>query len=117
VARPTRPARSAYLGAPGKALVEIPDEVHAADPVTYINPSTAPFLLLHGTGDVLIAPSQTQRVHKALLAAGVDSTRYLLRGAGHGDMAVSDPVSGLPWSSTTTMAIITDFLHRQLDRR
>jgi len=81
-----------------------------------VNAATPPFLLLHGTGDVLIAPSQTQRVHKALLAAGVESTRYLLQGAGHGDMAVSDPESGLPWSSTTTVGIITDFLHRHLDR-
>lgn len=57
-----------------------------------------------------------QRVHKALLAAGVENTRYLLQGAGHDDMAVSDPESGLPWSSTTTVGIITDFLHRHLDR-
>lgn len=107
---------SAYLGAPGKALADIPDEARAADPVTYVNAATPPFLLLHGTGDVLIAPSQTQRVHEALLAAGVESTRYLLQGAGHGDMAVSDPGSGLPWSSTTTVGIITGFLHRHLDR-
>jgi hypothetical protein len=26
------------------------------------------------------------------------------------------PESGLPWSSTTTVGIITDFLHRHLDR-
>jgi dipeptidyl aminopeptidase/acylaminoacyl peptidase len=71
---------------------------------------------LHGTGDVLISPSQTQRLHKALLATGTDSTRHLLRGANHGDTAIGDPADGLPWSSTTTMGIITDFLHRHLDR-
>lgn len=107
---------SAYLGAPGRTLPEIPDEVRAADPVSYVRAAEPPFLLLHGTGDVLISPSQTQRLHQALLAAGTDSTRYLLRGANHGDMAIGDPESGLPWSSTTTMGIITGFLHRHLDR-
>jgi len=100
----------------GRTLPEIPAEVHAADPVTYVNAATPPFLLLHGTGDVLISPSQTQRLHRALLAAGADSTRYLLRGANHGDMAIGDPEGGLPWSSTTTMGIITGYLHRHLDR-
>ena len=107
---------SAYLGAPGRTLPEIPAAVRAADPVTYVNATTPPFLLLHGTGDVLISPSQTQRLHQALLAAGVDSTRYLLRGANHGDVAIGDPEGALPWSSTTTMGIVTDFLHRHLDR-
>jgi dipeptidyl aminopeptidase/acylaminoacyl peptidase len=100
----------------GRTLPEIPAEVHAADPVTYVNAATPPFLLLHGTRDVLISPSQTQRLHRALLAAGADSTRYLLRGANHGDMAIGDPEGGLPWSSTTTMGIITGYLHRHLDR-
>ncbi|MFF5291082.1 alpha/beta hydrolase [Paractinoplanes globisporus] len=90
-----------------------------ADPVTYLhaNATEPSFLLLHGTADVLIAPSQTQRLHQALLAAGADSTRYLLRGANHGDLAIGDPEGALPWSSTTTMGIITEFLHSHLDRR
>ncbi|GAB3155231.1 hypothetical protein GCM10027258_59940 [Amycolatopsis stemonae] len=108
---------SAYLGAPGAALPEIPEEVTAADPATYASAATPPFLLLHGSKDMLISPSQTQHLHQALLAAGADSTRYLLEGANHGDIAfLGHPDSGLPWSSTTTMGIITAFLHRHLDR-
>ncbi len=107
---------SAYLGAPGRMLPEITDIVRAADPATHVGAGTPPFLLLHGTKDFLISPSQTQHLHRALLAAGADSTRYLLDGANHGDIAfLGHPDSGLPWSSTTTMGIITAFLHRHLD--
>lgn len=107
---------SAYLGAPGRKLSEITDIVRAADPATHADAGTPPFLLLHGTKDILISPSQTQHLHRALLAAGADSTRYLLDGASHGDIAfLGHPDSGLPWSSTTTMGIITAFLHRHLD--
>ena len=73
-------------------------------------------LLLHGSQDILISPSQTQHLHKALLRVGADSTRYLLEGASHGDIVfLGHTDSGLPWSSTTTMGIITAFLHRHLD--
>ncbi len=109
---------SAYLGAPGRPLPEIPAEVRAADPATYASTTAPPFLLLHGSQDILISPSQTQHLHKALLRAGADSTRYVLAGASHGDIAfLGYPGSGLPWSSTATMGIITAFLHRHLDRR
>ena len=108
---------SAYLGAPGRTLPEIPDEARAADPASYASAAAPPFLLMHGSQDVLVSPSQTQHLHQALLAVGADSTRYLLEGANHGDIAfLGMPESGLPWSSTTTMGVITDFLHRHLDR-
>ncbi len=42
-------------------------------------PGDAAVLLLHGSRDVLISPSQTQHLHKALLRVGADSTRHLDR--------------------------------------
>ncbi|MGW3292135.1 alpha/beta hydrolase fold domain-containing protein [Streptomyces sp. NPDC001002] len=108
---------SAYLGKPGALFSDIPDAVRAADPAAYATASAPPFLLLHGSADVMVSPSQTQHVHQALLAAGADSTRYVLNGANHGDVAFLGLVgSGLPWSSATTMGIVTEFLHRHLDR-
>lgn len=107
---------SAYVGAPGQALKDIPAQVRAADPATYATKAAPPFLLLHGSRDTLISPGQTQHLHQALLAAGADSTRYVLDGADHGDLSfLGRSDSGLPWSSRTTMDVITDFLHRHLD--
>jgi acetyl esterase/lipase len=108
---------SAYLGAPGRLLSEIPEAVQAADPASYASVTAPPFLLLHGTDDMLVSPSQTQHLHQALLAAGADSTRYLLAGANHGDLTfLGFPSAGRPWLSTTALGIATDFLHRHLDR-
>jgi acetyl esterase/lipase len=94
----------AYVGA---------DVTTKANPLSYIKAGDPPFLIFHGTADRLISPSQTLILHDALRAAGVQSTRYLLEGAGHGDLSfMGDFKSGLPWSSRQTMDIIVDFLRR-----
>lgn len=106
---------SAFLGRPGHLLKDIPDAVRAADPVTYATAGAPPFLLLHGSADFLISPSQTQRLHRALRAAGADSTRYVLNGANHGDISfLGDPESGRPWTTTTTLDLITGFFRERL---
>jgi acetyl esterase/lipase len=106
---------SAYVGKPGALFSEIPEAVGAADPATYATASAPPFLLLHGGNDMLVSSSQTQHVHQALLAAGADSTRYVLAGANHGDLGfLGHSDAGLVWSSATAMNIITEFLHRHL---
>jgi acetyl esterase/lipase len=86
-----------------------------ANPLTYVSATAPPFLILHGNKDRLISPSQTLMLHNALLAAGARSTRYVLDGADHGDLAfMGDEQSGLPWSAKQTMDIIVDFLKRTL---
>jgi acetyl esterase/lipase len=83
----------------------------AANPLTYIKATAPPFLIFHGSQDRLVSPSQTLLLHNALAAAGVRSTRYVLEGAGHGDLAfMGDIEAGLPWSTRQTMGIIIDFL-------
>jgi acetyl esterase/lipase len=83
----------------------------AANPLTYIKATAPPFLIFHGSQDRLISPSQTLLLHNALVAAGVHSTRYVLEGAGHGDLAfMGDLEAGLPWSTRQTMGVIVDFL-------
>lgn len=83
----------------------------AANPLTYIKATAPPFLIFHGSQDRLVSPSQTLLLHNALAAAGVRSTRYVLEGAGHGDLAfMGDFEAGLPWSTRQTMGIIVDFL-------
>jgi acetyl esterase/lipase len=87
----------------------------ASSPIHYVKPMDVNFLLMHGSKDGLISPSQTILFHDALLAASVDCRRYVLDGANHGDLsAFGIPDSGLPWSSTDTMDIIVDFLTQHL---
>ena len=105
-----------YVHGPGGGPLDDEHEtVRRANPITYVGPATPPFLLLHGTADVVVSPSQTLLLHNALRAAGRDSTRYVLDGANHGDAPfLNDPGVGLPWSTTTVMDIIVDFLRAQL---
>ncbi|HZX01452.1 alpha/beta hydrolase [Kribbella sp.] len=100
----------AYVLGPGRAFADHPDEVRQADPVSRVTPGTPPFLLLHGDDDRIIAPSQTARLHQALRAAGVSTTRYVVKGAGHGELS-DNPA---PWTGTQLMNLITDFLHTTL---
>ena len=87
--------------------------LRAADPATHANAKTPPFLLFHGTDDRLISPVQTEHLHHALRAAGADSTRYLVIGAGHGDIAVKGGEEKF-WTTEPMMRLIVEFLDRTL---
>lgn len=104
-ASPTNPV-SLYMGA---------DAATAANPLTYVGGSKSPFLFFHGTEDRLVSPTQTLILHNALSAAGSRTTRYVLEGAGHGDLSfMGDFESGLPWSAKETMDVIVDFLRASI---
>ena len=100
---------------PSSHLLDARVATTAANPLTYINSGDPPFLIFHGSQDKLISPSQTLILHNALIAAGGHSTRYVLEGAGHGDLSfLGDSKSGLPWSTNQTMGIIVGFLKRSI---
>jgi acetyl esterase/lipase len=105
-----------YIGMnPETQLLDTRIAKTAANPLAYINASVPPFLIFHGSQDRLISPSQTLMLHNALMAAGGHSTRYILEGAGHGDLAfLGDAKAGLPWSTNQTMGILVDFLTRSI---
>jgi EmrB/QacA subfamily drug resistance transporter len=106
---------AAFLGEPGRDLRDVPDAVAAADPATYVDATAPPFLLFHGSDDRLVSPSQSLLLHSALRAAGAESTRYVLRGANHGDLAfLGDPDAGRVWSTTTVLDLVTGFLRERL---
>ncbi|MFD4507676.1 prolyl oligopeptidase family serine peptidase [Streptomyces sp. NPDC058457] len=104
-----------------KSVAQYTSQVAAADPATHITSSTPPFLLMHGSADPLVSPSQTLNLFTALKDKGVDAQRVVLTGAGHGDLSVA-ALSGAssststagsdakPWSTKETMSHITDFL-------
>jgi acetyl esterase/lipase len=85
----------------------------AANPLKYVRSDGPPFLIFHGNQDRMVSPSQTLILHEALLAAGVRSARYVVDGAGHGDLTfIGDAQSGLLWSTNKVMNLIVDFLNR-----
>ncbi|MFI9389068.1 prolyl oligopeptidase family serine peptidase [Kutzneria sp. NPDC052558] len=92
------------------------DPIPDASPLNHITPSSPPFQLWHGLADGIISPSQTLRLHTALRSAGVDSTRYVLPGAGHGDVAIllGDPEGALPWYTEEVIGLTTDFFRTHL---
>ena len=115
--RPGTPMAAFVFGSgTALSLADDPAAVAGADPTTYVDAATPPFLIFHGSGDNIISPSQTLLLHTALLEHGVESTRYVLTGAGHGDLAVmlGDPDAALPWSTREFLGYITEFLGRHL---
>ena len=61
-----------------------PDAARSASPLTYVSAAAPPFLIAHGTADVLVRSTQSELLHRALLDAGAVSTLVLLEGYRHG---------------------------------
>lgn len=55
-----------------------------ANPITYVDSSDPPFLILHGDKDPLVSYCQSEMLFKALQKAGVPSQFVLVPGAQHG---------------------------------
>jgi acetyl esterase/lipase len=106
-----------YIGkASGANTLDSGIATAAANPLKYIQANAPPFLIFHGNRDRLVSPSQTLILHDALRAAGVRSNRYVLDGAGHGDLTfMGDTQSGLVWSTNKVMNLVVDFLNRLND--
>lgn len=91
----------------GLTSLDKPEVVAKSNPVTYVDPTDPPFLLIHGMADNLVSPSQTLLVHNALQKAGVPSTRYVITGAGHG---------GPQFAAPEVLQIMIGFLNDHLKR-
>ncbi|WP_052671176.1 alpha/beta hydrolase [Draconibacterium sediminis] len=89
----------------GLTILDKPEVVAKSNPVNYVDKNDPPFLLIHGTVDALVSPSQSVLLHNALRKAGVESTRYAIVGANHGGGHFSDP---------KVIQIMVDFLDKAL---
>lgn len=80
-----------------------------ASPINYIdkNESIPPFLIMHGDADTMVSPEQTRILHEALINAGADSTRYIVKDADH---------AGIRWVQPKIVEIIIEFLDRVLKK-
>lgn len=106
-----------YVNGPGsgQSLADNPEGVRAANPITYVSRNDPPFLHFHGTEDRTISPSQTLLIHNALRDARAHSIRYVVQGAGHGELErVGNPPAALPWTTQKAMAVMVDFLRSRL---
>jgi acetyl esterase/lipase len=90
---------------PGGDINANHDKTEAANPLRYVSRKAPPFLFMHGDRDTLVSPQQTEILHRALAADGVDTTRYVVKGAAHG---------GDAWLQPAVMQVIIDFFDRHL---
>ena len=91
----------------GGIVMDQPDKAKAVSALHQVSKDDVPFLILHGTADPGVPVDQSERLHAALKAAGVESTLKLLTGAGHG---------GKEFDSPESRALIQGFLDRHLKR-
>jgi acetyl esterase/lipase len=61
-----------------------PALLRASNPIAHVTGDAPPFLILHGAADMLVPPGQSELLHEALVAAGAESTFYLIAGLDHG---------------------------------
>ena len=57
----------------------------AASAVDYVTPDCPPVLILHGSDDTVVDPTQSVMFYEALQRCGVRSDFLMLEGAAHGD--------------------------------
>lgn len=116
---PLLAATAKYVNGPTSttSLAEDPAAVARANPITYVRATDPPFAIFHGSQDTTISPSQTLLLHNALVAAGVDSTRYVIDGAAHGDVAFTgNPQNSLQWTTREVAGRLVSFLEQHLKR-
>ncbi|MEM7364052.1 MAG: alpha/beta hydrolase [Pseudomonadota bacterium] len=92
----------------GGAIQHYPDIVAAANPITYVDGSEPPFLVVHGDQDPLVPLHQSQLLVDALARVNARHRFIVVEGGGHG--------SGSLFNSNEMAADILDFLNRHLKR-
>ncbi|MBB1078724.1 alpha/beta hydrolase [Limosilactobacillus sp. STM2_1] len=83
-----------------------PDLDSAANPLTYVNANTVPFLILHGTKDVVVPIKDSERLYEKLVENNVPAELYEINGASHMDVAFMQP---------EVFKIVLTFLKQYLD--
>ena len=94
-----------YKGNKGESLLDTPETATAACPLTYIGKDTPPFLIMHGTADTTISPSQSKHLWEALEQQGIYAEHYSIEGADHQFKYFFQPKA---------FSIILSFLHKVL---
>jgi len=69
----------------GGAIQSNKTKCELANPITYVDPTDPPFLIIHGDVDNLVPYCQSETLNNALQSAGVQSEFVLAPGGGHMD--------------------------------
>ena len=86
-------SRSALIGGPEAGKAQLAAD---ASPITHIDKSDPPFLIIHGTKDPVVNFQQSVELEKGLRAAGVPVIFVPVQDGGHGDFgAAIGKVDGL----------------------
>ena len=96
---------SPVFGGKDGGILSDPKAAELANPIHYINSSSAPMLLMHGSADKVVSPSQTDLLFQALKKNGIASERYVVQNAEHG---------GEYWVQDKVMDIIISFFDKYL---
>ncbi len=67
------------------------EKISRVNPITYIDESDPPFLIVHGTSDGTVPANQSEALHAALKKAKVSTKLHLIDGAGHGGPEFAAP--------------------------
>ena len=62
----------------------ISDDVRRASPLNYVTEAVPPVLLMHGTNDRVVDPTESTTMYERLRKVGCDVTYTQVEGAGHG---------------------------------
>jgi pectinesterase len=68
----------------GGTLNQVPELYVEASPVAHVSATSAPFLILHGTGDTTVPYTQALEMQKALQSVGVTAELFSAKDANHG---------------------------------
>jgi len=83
------------------------ERAQKANPLMFITKKTPPFLVMVGDKDIRVSPNQSEILHDALIEKGVDSTFYIIKGAGHG---------GTQWAQTEVSKLLINFLDKNVKK-
>lgn len=75
----------------GGSASEKPDVARQASPVSFVDRSDPPFLLIHGTADPVVSYQESVKFDAALRGAGVPVLFQTVEGGGHGDFGAALP--------------------------
>lgn len=80
-----------YRNLLGAEPEEAPELDAAANPLTYIDSKTVPFLILHGTDDAVVPVKDSEKLYNALVAKNIPADLYEIKGANHMDAKFLQP--------------------------
>jgi acetyl esterase/lipase len=87
----------------------------AASPITHVDATSPPVLLLHGDADVLVPIAQSEAMERALLAAGVPTRLVRIPGGVHGaDFGAAQGRADWPDYYAATVGWLDQYLRGRL---